>query len=265
MSRHNLMKIDKRIIYLDSVNKTSGTNESPHFDIHPKIDNVVGFEVLNFDMPFNSFYNITSLCNTFNWTDSGSNALTSTIPIKSYSETELANEIESVMNSDTIALDTYTVEYVLQTGFITITENGSNFQLNISTTSNSLYSKIGFETDQTGATTYTGTKVVNINELFYIYLESKRIKDILLDPPRDATCLSNALHRVKINADFKDKLDNTIQFPVFVNCNGDRLTSIDIKMVDRDGNTVDLNGINWSITIQVFYEHKYLNLRHLRG
>lgn len=264
-TQHNRTEIDKRIVYLDSINRSRGTIETPTFDIHPKIDNVLGFEVLQFDMPFNPFYNFTTACDTFDWQDSGGNNITSTIPVQNYTEDQLASEIETQMNADTIAADTYTVEYDAQTGKMTFTIAALTFQLLPSTTTNSLYEKVGIESDQTGGSTYTGTGIVDMNELFYVYLQSKNIKDILLDAPRDAGCLSNSLHRVKIDNDFKRRLDNHIPFPVFINCNGDKLSEIDIRLVDRLGNLVDMNGVEWSITIQIFYEFKKRDLRMLRN
>jgi hypothetical protein len=260
--------LNKRLLYLDSVNRTSGTVNDLVFDIHPQIEHVVGYEIVDFDIGKNPIYNITAECNDFRWEDTAANVIDSTIPIGGYTNTELANEMATQMNADAVAVDAYTVVYDAITGKFTITEDSDTFELTTTFLTDSLYTKIGFSTaaDKTGATSYVGDSLVDINSLYFIYLKSRSITNILLDAPRDAGCLTNSIHRVKIDVPFGGDINkNDIQFPIFINCNSNKLSLIDIQVVDRLGIPVELNGMEWSMTLQVFYEHKHVNMRHLRG
>lgn len=261
-------QLNKRLVYLDSINRTSGTIEDSIFDIHPQIEHVVGYEILDFDIGKNPFYNITAKCNSFSWDDTGTNSIVSTIPIKSYTPIQFAQQIQDTMNADAIAADSYAVVFDAQTGKYTITEDSDTFVLTTTVTLNSLYTKLGFNTNavQVGATSYETDNVGDLNDLYFIFLKSRAITNILTDAPRNVGCLANSIHRVKIDVPFAGDINkNDIQFPTFINCNSHQLSTIDIQIVDNDGDEVDMNGVEWSMTIMLYYEHKHLNLRQLRG
>ena len=276
----NKDKLSKRLIYLDSVKRSSGSIEDLVFDIHPQIERIEGYEILDFDVLQNPTttpiasedYDINADCNLFTWDDTLGATINSVIPIQNYSPTQLANEITLIMNTDQTSLvGVYTATYDNQTDKYTIQVDGIlPFDLTTTDLTNSVYTKLGFDItiDHIGLLTYTAENTASIGsgsgsgsatDMLFVYLKSRNITNILMDAPRNVGILANSIHRVKIDG-ASTSTKNKVEFPVFIKCGGQRLSEIDIKMVDCFGNDVDFNGIDWSLTIMVYYEDLQLNL-----
>lgn len=257
------MSFVKSEIFVDSKDRSSGdtiNNFSIDLSDH-KYETINAIEIKKIDM-VKGFYNIDDTNDQLYFLDTGVTATTSTITNQDYTEGQLKTEIETQMNDD--GDGTYTVTFDSQTGKMTIAIGSGTYELTTTTTNNAVWDMIGFDTsaDKTGAATYTGDNLVDINHPKYIDLKSRAISNLIdgnqMTRSGGQTVYSDILKRIHFdqsNTFLKKISDVDNQAPRIIHLASElRLPRMDFRLEDQNGNSPPANGMNYSMDI-VFY-HK---------
>jgi hypothetical protein len=178
------------------------------------------------------------------------NATTITITSGNYTATSLIPELISKI--DTALGGTTTITYSTQTLKFTI-----NHSANIQITNNGagtspLAALLGYSTTTAAATSHTATQAANISGPNYIRV----VSEFLTKPIHHKTLYANdtlatTLLVVPVHAGYGDIITTEPEIPVRLSYKlAIKSTDIiDFTLKDEFNNTVDLNGLNWSMQI----------------
>lgn len=214
-----------------------------------------------------SFYNINSNYNTFTFNDNGVD-YTVIIPPGNYTIDDLRNELQTQMNA-TASLTTYSIVYAEIQQKITITSDGAGGITTITASNggsiNTLYKLIGFDIGQTipDGGSATGNNVA--------YTNTAKTLKIILDNVLSNNAYSNIRHsnneiltvkdRIAVNVPITE-IRNEFQFienhdgAMIKMSNISSINELRVRLVDTLGNTVEMNGVPWGFTFNV-YEYNY--------
>jgi hypothetical protein len=232
-------------ILINSADRNTGTSSNFSYQLLYAITNPTTIALETIQM-FHTQYTIDARNNKLYWTDGASVAHTSTLTSGTYTASALASHIETVINTDDTNSDTYTVSFSTITGKITIA-CGSNFSLTFGTnTNNSVAYVIGFaNTNKTGASTYTGENIVNLNTKYYT------VHCNFVD---NCTYQANAVSSswiVPASTSWGDLIVYSPHLAKSFKTNQTEISSIQIFVKDDKGNMADLNGVDWSANFVV--------------
>ena len=136
---HNALGIADYLNYneweADSTDRTTGTIDHPNFILQKELTDVVGFKVLEVEIPF-SYYVINSINNTLTLTEpGGANApVAITMVPGNYTASSLAQALENGLNNAPGSIATYNVTYSSSTAKFTVTSSvGEAFRLTFGT------------------------------------------------------------------------------------------------------------------------------------
>ena len=231
-------------LYLDSINADVNNNEYT-FNL-PLLEVQDGyylyFSIVNCIIPY-SFYNINSNNNVLNYKINSVN-YSLTIPIGNYSIINLVAYLNSQLTNFTFA---YNKIY----NKITITNSINDFILN----SSNFLTLIGFNNSNYISTnkTLTSPNCININYTRCINLISNIIT-YNINTSKNLVNNNNIICSIPVNTSPNTlrQYQNTNNFRtnLFVNT----LNKIVIKLVDNNNNIIDLNGLNFNLTVQLDVE-----------
>lgn len=238
-------------IYIDSKNRVNTQDLSSEVvvniqDIYDGIDKSLSIEWLQIP---NSFYNINSNYNTFTLAVSGVNH-TVTISGGNYTSSQFCSALQTQLGAVATGVSFYpSIDTI--TGKLGITAS-SNEQFSI--TSNSVNGRwLGMNEGQTilftGITTdtsFTSSNVVDLSGTRYIELQT----DIPLDSVNTRDRNKNILARVFVNGNSFDYTTYTSQSFQFVKLNTNKLNHCRFKLLDEWGYLLDLNGNEWSMSLE---------------
>jgi hypothetical protein len=248
------------MLHIDSGHRTSGTNEAPEFILaHPILD-VVSWRVVNVQIP-RSYYCVTSANNTLTLSDTSIAPATHvvTIPPGNYGAVALALALQTAFNSAGGDAH-FVVTYSSSTYRLTITNGTADFTIawgagrNVTT---NLGVVMGFDvtTDITPAVaTSTGASAVNVNIDLSLQVRSQSLTAglhmVTYDAPvRDA----QLMFRVPISAAQGEVILWEPQ-DMFMHYLSARKVDqhIDFTLCDSYGNVIDLHGLPWRMTLEVW-------------
>ena len=231
-------------LYLDSINADVNNNEYT-FNL-PLLEVQDGyylyFSIVNCVIPY-SFYNINSNNNVLNYKINSVN-YSLTIPIGNYSIINLVAYLNSQLTNFTFA---YNKIY----NKITITNSINDFILN----SSNFLTLIGFNNSNYISTnkTLTSPNCININYIRCINLISNIIT-YNINTSKNLVNNNNIICSIPVNTSPNTLIQyqntNNFRTNLFVNT----LNKIVIKLVDNNNNIIDLNGLNFNLTVQLDVE-----------
>lgn len=249
--------------YINSANRISGTPEN--FQLELRIPPDAGFDRIALhtcSIP-KSYYLIDSSVGNdkFNLDENGT-VTEITIPEGNYSYISLAQVLKNELNTQSALGWTYNVTYdnALITGFrglftYTVTGNGGIQPKFIFT--DTLYQEMGFEpasTNTFSADSLTSTRVIRLQLIDSIVIETDLVKNyqdqILQVIPVNTTDfgLIGFLNN-DIGASSKPLASQTTQTFIY-----------DFKLKDQNGDPIDLNGLDFSMTIVLFKKSRMEDL-----
>lgn len=203
-----------------------------------------------------SFYNINSNFNVFNWVTSTTGSVSFTLTQGNYTIDEIIAEIQVQMNA--LDLNTYTITYDDKTQKVNIQSDGVE---NITSISGNGWQVIGFELTQTitGATNEDGNNVAYTNTAkhFRLVLDNIVSGNYYANDENQRT----QIQRVGINIPITE-IRNEIQFytnhegPMIKLSDISSIREFNVRLVDANNNTVDLNGVPWGCDIVVYEINK---------
>lgn len=238
-------KFERVTLYFDSKFKTAGDDENYSITLAKPLNRIKQVEVVSVEIPY-SFYVFTANNNVLKFNDENSTLQTATITPGNYSGTTISVELETQLNA-------------ASSGGWTVTYNSSTYKLSMSRTSNfqlfttdsTIASTIGLLADSPVTTSHGFTGIANLSGPNYIYIRSvalTRPKKIL--PIENSNATSDILYKLALQTGPGTTITERNLFPTKLTyAVRQRMQTLDFRLEDLDGNQLDLNGLNWSITI----------------
>lgn len=160
-------------LFLDTQDKNTGTtNYLPEFslDVGKNLQGHFKIGLKSCVIP-NLVYPITSQNNTFVFAEGGGANIVSTLTVQNYTGSELATELQTVLNADGAL--TYVVAYDSQTGKLTVAPTSSTVQFKTTHASFTAGFVLGFDTtsDTVDASSITTSYPVRLDGSMYVDIE----------------------------------------------------------------------------------------------
>jgi hypothetical protein len=243
MSRSIEEREDRVWMYFDSNQRTTGTNEDYSVTLTNAVTRVRRIRITDVQIPF-TFYAINANNNQLDFNDNGATLQSAIIPPGNYTADELVLEIQTQMNAlfagFTVSYDSKTLKFTWA--------NGSNFEMLVSGT---LDPFVGILLDSGVTNNFEGQGAIDIGGPNYLFIKSDKLVRPKIYKPVDNIIVDNIVYKVPLATGpgtiISDKNIET-QFALKYGAL-QSLDTIDFKLEDPDGNTVDLNGVNWSLTL----------------
>jgi len=250
MSRRGRLR--ETVLRFDSRYRTSGSNNAPIFSLEQRLTNVTMVELRKIVYP-NTDYPIHSLNNTFLFTDTLGVDVTATLPVGSYTITELAIEIELAMNAAETGAVTYTVNPDENTGKLTITASSGDFTM----LSGEALRIMGIENGQaSSASILVGVKTFDASGENYILLRSVELVNGSTDfshfsgSNNSSTNTTNVLEVLYKTSNFGTSILTDYNTKLRQPYHG-ILGSVQFEFSYPDGSLVDLNGAPFLVEMRV--------------
>jgi hypothetical protein len=194
----------------------------------------------NANIPY-SFYSITNIDNTFSFGLVGDPPTTTTIQPGNYNITQFMDVIKAAIGAS------YTVNYSTTTGKIVISHPTSNFIIYAASINHALgFSKTTNTTSQ--GNILFGRDCINLNQIRAINVEINfPTYNVNVAAPYENNILATIPVYVAPFSIITYNNNNNFRTNLFVN----KLDQIQIRLLSNDGNPINLNGINYQMTLQL--------------
>jgi len=194
----------------------------------------------NANIPY-SFYSITSFDNTFTWGLTTAPSHTYDIPPGNYNITQLINFLSNIMGAD------YTLTYSSITSKITITHTTNNFIIYADTFNHIIGFSKTTNTTSSGRT-LTGRDCVNLNQIRAINVEVNfPTYNVNVAQPYNQNILATIPVFVAPFSIITYTNTNNFRTNLYVN----KLDQIQIRLLDNEARLIDMNGIQYQMTLQL--------------
>ena len=194
----------------------------------------------NASIPY-SFYSITSVDNTFSWGLVGGPVNTYYVEPGNYNITQLMDAIKTAMGSS------YNVSYSVITSKILITHVSSDFIMYAATINHILGFSKTTNTTSTAKILY-GRDCVNLNQIRALNIEVNfPTYNVNVAQPYNQNILATIPVYVAPFSIITYQNPNNYRTNLYVN----KLDSIQIRIIDNNGLLVNMNGINYQMTLQL--------------
>jgi hypothetical protein len=246
----------KRQILFNSKDRTSGTSSSFMLQYRLRqFSNCDKYYVTGVSIPF-SYYVVNSSNNVLTFLNPGigSNSTVITIPPGNYSFSQLQSTIQtsiSAINSQ------FTITYNVNTGLYSFSTTTQAFGLDASASTSILSNLMGFlpQVYPASTSTITSTNVADLSGPKYLYVVS------------NALAFQSEFEAISSNPNIRNVICaipvNVNSFEIIIYENHDDADAmpfhkpfpniIDIQLIDCYGNPINLNGCEWSFTIEGFF------------
>ena len=200
----------------------------------------------------NDATNINNYADNFTWSDSTGITHNISLTHDNYTIYNLMKTIQEEMNSlETDKGAKYTLrltntDNVTFQSFYGITSFDLDFTVN-----NSIADIIGFGvTTFTGTTTYTSTNPIDLNYTKNLFVGSTNIAGSAFDVSEISNGISNMIDKIQINNDYGDVIFSNKKKTIRNNISS--LSTIDIRLLDDNGNEIDLQRGKFKITLDIY-------------
>jgi hypothetical protein len=194
----------------------------------------------NANIPY-SFYSITSMDNTFSWGLVGGPVNTYYVEPGNYTVTQLVNVIKNAMGSQ------YTITYSSITSKLLFTHASSNFVIYANTINHVLGFSKTTDTTSTANILY-GRDCVNLNQIRALNIECNYpTYNVNVAQAYNQNILATIPVYVAPFSIISYTNTNNFRTNLYVN----KLDQIQIRIIDNNGNLVNLNGVNYQMTLQL--------------
>jgi len=181
--------------------------------------------------------------------ETGHSAVNITIPSGSYDVTYFDTFLAGVLSSASPSGSTYTITYDQYHRKLTFSTNGPAFQFLFGTgNKNNPYQELGFvyDTDTTLGTTITAPNCLNLSGVPYVIINIVNLQNNIVN-----TRNISGNFKVNMSSEFgyvtyytpQTLLENFHYIP------NQTITYFDVRLIDDNGNPVNLNGTEWSFTL----------------
>jgi hypothetical protein len=238
------MSVSKLIISSFDRDGAQWSSASNFEIILPDAITIKKFIIENITVPF-SYYVINSNTNTLQF-QVGVTTYTATIPVGNYSSPELATELQTAMNAQYAG---FTVTYNANNYHFTITHGVDNFTLLLS--SSTINTIIGFGIVNVGPTmSASSTNAAIVTGPNFLFLHSNVLSAGLKFHPYQNLTKTNIISVIPVNNNPGDIISYSPGFNIGYEFEYPKVLSvIDLRLTDGDNAPIDLNGLNFDISL----------------
>ena len=250
---------ETKILRISNLDRTKSSKSESDFTVHlqNRVQNVKSVVFKSVTVP-NTQYNITSHNRhlLINWDGIGPTLIT--LQTKQYSLSELIAELESVINP-TPGSGTFSITQHPDTDKLIFTSSGTAFSIAGYREGNPIAKVLGFGLwiDPTPVLTYSAPFLPDLRGLQTAYIISQALAgsyslidsaDAKVSHVIGQVSMANTPYRSTAYYHSEAVENHDFEFPSHKD-----LSSIDIKLVDKLGNLLELNGIEVTITLELTY------------
>jgi len=236
-----------------SEDRSSSSSSSSNFQIiiPQGLKQVKSVELIWASIPF-QFYNIRSGVNDSIKITEGAADATGTLTPSSYTESELATHVASILTSISPGGQTYSGSFSSTTRKITITRTAgtNNFGIDF-TISNTCYKELGFNAvNLSQATSQTGVYVPSlVPESISIQIKEFPTPFLKTSNHETATFIIPLPFGVSRGSTIEYKAEE--YFKQIVEVHNNNITILHIVLLDEDGKELSFNGADWSFLLKI--------------
>lgn len=242
------MSIERIVLYIDSAQRSTGSSVDFTLNLGSSISKVLEVEVIGAEIPY-TFYGVTANNNALAWT-AGATAYRALVAPGNYTVSKFVTALVAAMTAEQAG---WTVTYSAQTYKLTF-QHATPFTLDLVNAlgATTMSSVIG----QTAATALATTTVMpnslNISGPRYLLIKSRALTRPKITRPFLNQSQDDVLYKVSIQGGPGDILVEKNTYPNLLRY-GVRQTikNIDFQLTDDQGNLVDLNGQDWSLSVNL--------------
>jgi len=244
---------DRRTIYIDSKYRKNGIPEDFTLDLHPWVTNARQLRVSKVSIPHTYYHIRTGVNDQFDFTSSADGPISITIPEGSYTTLTMKTTLQNLIgplisgnvvvtfNSNTLKTE---INFTAITGTISAGELISG---------NAAYD-LGFrEAILVASDPMISDSVFNLGGPNRIYVESRVLSDTnSLKTSGGAYALerTNTIFAVDVNENSGAVITN-IAPGSWIDYPNIKITTIDLRLTCQNGTTIDLNGEDWDMEIEI--------------
>lgn len=245
--------------YFNSKDRTSGEINAPMFSFPTGISEAKSYYIKNVSIPFSSYVSIypaTGNSSTVLFAISDPSGLHNVaLTSGNYGASALATLLQTALNT-AVGGNSYTVTYNMNTYRYTITNNASaNFTLYWDVVNqvrgHEIFYTYGFSGQLTGSSTYVSTQAATASGTSYNYY----IKSQALTMGKSYSYFQNRTDSVVITVPLNVPTTGLIQYNdqlgQRIPISNTNINTVDFRLCDDYGHLVNLNGLDWTITLVV--------------
>lgn len=228
-------------IYFNSKDRITGTTNNLNYQLTTTINNVSAISISKLRFPI-TYYNVSTKNNIFKIEDNKNNIVDVVITLQNYSATELVSEVQTKLNSSSLS-GNFTITYSAKTGKFTISCNHV-FKIYI----NEFSKFLGFKQTTAFGLTHTADNMSNLAPA-PVYIRT----DLQLNSEL-AGQQQNIVYEVSGDVSFGSILyDNEKPTENIELMKKKNISNLKFELVDGDGDTIENNGIDYSMIVTLFY------------
>lgn len=235
-----------RSAYFDSRKRSTGSNNSPVFNLDIPLKASHKLKIVSVNIPF-SFYYFNG-----NFVIREENLTNMTISFQgNYTIDEICSQIQTQLNAQQTSGAVYTCSYSSVTGKIAIGANINTFKQVISQTNN-IASKLGFTIGQQTGFFLVSANASKVSPQFVVLQSSELVQEVAVDSRsyyRNSSNNNIIMTVPMTNLFWQYNYYNAPQAAEYLTANGGDLTQISFNIIDDYGESIDFNGIPFTVKI----------------
>lgn len=239
------------VLYIDSANRTSGIAENFSITLASTVKRVSYVEIVSAEIPF-TLYTVNSNNNTLRFGRNTATDVTVTIPSGNYMVASFQDALKTAMDAGFISIGQsagFSSTYSKEKFVLTITHATTPFILD---STSPIASFMGITTTNVANQTVTLGGILNLSGPNYLLIKSTALARQKITRPFVNTAQDDILYKVPLTVSpgsimiEKNLYSNKLKYG-----NRQNIKVIDFTLVDPSGTVVNLNGQNWSMTVNL--------------
>jgi hypothetical protein len=242
------MSIERIVLYLDSKHRTTGTTTDFSVTLASSINKVLEAEIIGAEIPY-TFYGITANNNRLVWTGNGAE-YTCTVAPGNYTVNQFVAALQTAMNAQQAG---WAITYSSRTYKLTF-DHAQTFTIDMTNGAGTTTMKgvIGLAAQTAAGTTATLTNAVNVSGPRYLLIKSRALTRPKITRPFLNSAQDDVLYKVSIQGGPGSILVEKNAYPNLLRYGVRQIIrTIDFQLTDDQGNLVDLNGHDWSTSVNL--------------
>lgn len=247
--------VHNKLLRISSFYKNEQSNSNSDFSLSydvKEIQNTIAIVVKHVSFP-NVFYNVNALNNVFAFFN-GVTVKTVSLPIGQYNMSKFLTDLNALLAADGLTITQSTL-----TNKLTITNtSGSNVTVYFDHL-NSMYKLLGLSENANilNTSSYNLLNLPALQGIQHVYINSASLSKANNMVSPNTVQVTSSVVMVPVNVPFGQNVHYETQHEELdlINYDGVKdLSSIDIKLLDIEGNILDLNGHNFTMILKAYYE-----------
>lgn len=242
------MSIERIVLYLDSKFRTSGTTTDFSITLASGVNKVLEAEIIGAEIPY-TFYGVTVNNNRLVWTGNGVPYMCTVTP-GNYTVNQFVTALQTSMNAQQSG---WTIVYSARTYKLTFA-NAAAFTIDLTNASGTttMQRVVGLSAPTVTSTSATMTDAVNVSGSRYLLIKSRALTRPKITRPFLNSAQDDVLYKVSIQGGPGSILVEKNAYPNLLRYGVRQvIKTIDFQLTDDQGNVIDLNGHDWSMSVNL--------------